>query len=59
MSKEKMRASRHNGRSGKHGVYDVKHNDRNFDVANSEHIDGRENEAECLLGLLSGLLFER
>lgn len=39
MSKEKMRASRHNGRSGKHGVYDVKHNDRNFDVANSEHID--------------------
>ncbi|MGN8805668.1 MULTISPECIES: serine/arginine repetitive matrix protein 2 [unclassified Blautia] len=39
MSKEKMRASRHNGRSGKHGVYDVKHNDRDFDVANSEHID--------------------
>ena len=39
MSKENMRASRHNGRSGKHGVYDVKHNDRNFDVANSEHID--------------------
>ena len=34
-----MRASRHNGRSGKHGVYDVKHNDRNFDVTNSEHID--------------------
>ena len=23
-----MKASRHNGRSGKHGVYDVKHNDR-------------------------------
>ena len=39
MSKEKMRASRHNGRSGKHGVYDVKHNDRNFDVGNSEHIE--------------------
>ena len=34
-----MRASRHNGRSGKHGVYDVKHNNRDFDVANSEHID--------------------
>lgn len=30
MSKEKMRASRHNGRSGKHGVYDVKHNDRSY-----------------------------
>ena len=39
MSKERMRASRLNGRSGKHGVYDVKHNDRDFDVANSEHID--------------------
>ena len=34
-----MKASRHNGRSGKHGVYDVKHNDRDFDVENSEHID--------------------
>lgn len=44
MSKEKMRASRHNGRSGKHGVYDVKHNDRNFDVANSEHIDAERTE---------------
>lgn len=32
-----MKASRHNGRSGKHGVYDVKHNDRDFDVENSEH----------------------
>lgn len=34
-----MKASRHNGRSGKHGVYDVKHNDRDFDVEHSEHID--------------------
>lgn len=34
-----MKASRHNGRSGKHGVYDVKHNDRDFNVENSEHID--------------------
>ena len=34
-----MKAARHNGRSGKHGVYDVKHNDRDFDVENSEHID--------------------
>ncbi|RGF80249.1 serine/arginine repetitive matrix protein 2 [Ruminococcus sp. OF03-6AA] len=35
----KMRATRHNGRSGKHGVYNPKHNDRKFDIANSEHID--------------------
>ena len=37
-----MRASRHNGRSGKHGIYDAKHNDRNFDVSNSEHIDAEK-----------------
>ena len=34
-----MRATRHNGRSGKHGVYNPRHNDRQFDVSNSEHID--------------------
>ena len=34
-----MRMTRHNGRSGKHGTYNPKHNDRRFDVANSEHID--------------------
>ena len=33
-----MRVTRHNGRSGKNGVYNVKHNDRDFDVRNSEHI---------------------
>ena len=26
-------------RAGKHGTYNPKHNDRNFDLANSEHID--------------------
>ncbi len=31
--------TRHNGRSGKHGTYNPKHNDRRFDIANSEHID--------------------
>ena len=31
----RMRATRHNGRSGKHGVYNPKHNDRKFDIANS------------------------
>ena len=33
------KATRHNGKSGKHGTYDAKHNDRRFDVENSEHID--------------------
>ncbi len=34
-----MRATRHNGRSGKHGAYNPKHNDRSFDGENSEHIN--------------------
>ena len=34
-----MRATRHNGRSGKNGTYNPKHNDRDFNVENSEHID--------------------
>ncbi len=34
-----MRLTRHNGRAGKNGVYNPKHNDRRFDVNNSEHID--------------------
>ncbi len=34
-----MKATRHNGRAGQKGTYNVKHNDRNFDVKNSEHID--------------------
>ncbi len=34
-----MRLTRHNGRSGKDGTYNPKHNDRSFDVRNSEHID--------------------
>ena len=28
-----MKATRHNGRAGKHGTYDAKHNDRRFDVS--------------------------
>ncbi len=34
-----MKLTRHNGRSGKNGAYNPKHNDRRFDIANSEHID--------------------
>lgn len=39
MANEKQRVSRHNGRAGKHGVYNPKHNDRQFDVAHAENID--------------------
>ena len=34
-----MKMTRHNGRSGKHGTYNPKHNDRRFDIRNSDHID--------------------
>lgn len=34
-----LKLTRHNGRAGKHGTYNPKHNDRSFDLANSEHID--------------------
>ena len=36
--KDKPRVSRHNGRAGKHGVYNPKHNDRSFDVENADNI---------------------
>ena len=35
----KVRVTTHNGRSGKHGAYNPKHNDRQFDVSKSDHID--------------------
>lgn len=34
-----MKVTKHNGRSGKHGAYNPKHNDCQFDVAKSDHID--------------------
>ena len=34
-----MKATRHNGRSGSKGTYDVKHNDRDFDSKTAVHID--------------------
>ena len=34
-----MKLTRHNGRSEKNGAYNPKHNDRRFDINNSDHID--------------------
>ena len=34
-----MKVTKHNGRSGKHGAYNPKYNDRQFDVSKSDHID--------------------
>ena len=36
---KELKLTRHNGRSGKHGTYNPRHNDRRFDLENSEHID--------------------
>ena len=34
-----LKLTRHNGRAGAHGTYNPKHNDRNFNLTNSAHID--------------------
>ena len=34
-----LKLTRHNGRAGTHGTYNPRHNDRSFNLANSEHID--------------------
>ena len=34
-----LKLTRHNGRAGTHGTYNPKHNDRSFNLANSEHIE--------------------
>ena len=53
-----MKLTKHNGRAGKDGVYNPKHNDRRFDLSHSEHIDAeraRENIYwDCYGGLRRG-----
>lgn len=34
-----MRMTIHNGRAGKNGAYNPRHNDRQFDISSAEHID--------------------
>ncbi len=49
-----MKLTRHNGRSGKNGTYNPRHNDQRFDVENSGHIDsertGRNVYWDCYRG---------
>ena len=40
----RKRITYHNGRGNKQGVYSVKHNDRQFDIAKAEHIKAEESE---------------
>lgn len=55
-----LKLTRHNGRAGKHGTYSPKHNDRSFEITNSEHIDPervRQNIYwDCYNGIRSALL---
>ena len=47
--------TRHNGRSGRNGVYNVKHNDRRFDVGNSGHIDAERTKENLYWDCYDGL----
>ena len=53
-----LKLTRHNGRSGKHGAYNPRHNDRRFDVENSEHIDSERAKRnvywDCYRGYTTG-----
>lgn len=53
-----MKATRHNGRSGKHGAYNVKHNDRNFDVDNSDHIGAERTKENVYWDCYQGYFHE-
>jgi len=49
-----MRMTRHNGRTGKNGVYNPKHNDRRFDIGNSEHIDPERSKKNIYWDIFNG-----
>ena len=54
-----LKLTRHNGRAGGHGTYNPKHNDRSFNLANSEHIDPERAKGniywDCFHGFRSAL----
>ena len=52
---EKPRVSRHNGRAGKHGVYNPKHNDRSFNVENADNISKERTSLNLHWDCVNGL----
>ena len=54
-----LKLTRHNGRAGSHGTYNPKHNDRSFNLSNSEHIDPERAKGniywDCFHGFRSAL----
>ena len=55
---KKMRVTRHNGRAGKNGVYNPKHNDRSFDIDHADHINADMTQFnfywDCVQGIRQG-----
>ncbi len=49
-----MKMTRHNGRSGKNGTYNPKHNDRRFNLENSEHIDAERAKQNIYWDIFNG-----
>ena len=58
MLMEKMRVTAHNGRVGKNGTYSPKHNDRNFDLQNSPHINPEKSSGNWTWTCYKGLSFD-
>lgn len=58
-----LKLTRHNGRTGKNGTYNPKHNDRRFDAQNSEHIDTERTRQniywDCYAGFSSELVRDK
>lgn len=52
-----MKLTRHNGRSGKNGTYNPRHNDRRFNVENSEHIDAERVKQNVYWNCYRGFTF--
>lgn len=52
---DKLTLTKHNGRAGKNGVYNPKHNDRSFDIQASEHIDAERTKENIYCDWINGL----
>ena len=59
---KELKLTRHNGRAGKNGTYNPKHNDRRFDVEHSEHINPEMTRKniywDCYTGIKSVAFWE-
>ena len=54
-----MKATRYNGRAGIHGTYNPKHNDRDFDIKNSDHIDDKRVEGNVYWDCYQGYFHQK